>query len=78
MCLSYLVCGLWLYYSVSVLNFVAAVGKRLGKNEEQLPTVVYRLLRKSSANSRPTVGHLSADCLLTVGSMLVICRPSVG
>ena len=27
--LSYLVCGMWLYYSVSTLNFVAAVGKRL-------------------------------------------------
>lgn len=27
--LSYLVCGMWLYYSVSMLNFVAAVGKRL-------------------------------------------------
>lgn len=26
---SYLVCGLWLYYSESMLNFVAAVGKRL-------------------------------------------------
>ena len=37
-----------------------------------------RLLRKSSANSRPTVGRLSADCRPTVGSMLVICRPSVG
>ena len=42
------------------------------------PTVVYRLLRKSSANSRPTVGRLSADCRPTVGSMSVIGWPSVG
>ena len=41
-------------------------------------TVVYRILRKSSANSRPTVGRLSADCWLTVGSMSVICWQSVG
>ena len=47
----------------------------VGKSEEQLPqktvgqpladsrpTVVYRLLRKYSANSRPTVGRLSANC----------------
>ena len=42
------------------------------------PTVVYHLLRKSSANSQPTVGRLSADCRPTVGSMSVICWPSVG
>ena len=40
------------------------------------PTVVYRLLRKSSATSRPTVNRLSADCWQHVGNL--ICWPSVG
>ena len=61
--------------------------KYLGKNEEQLPqktvgrlladsrtTVVYRLLRKSSAGSRLTVGRLSADCWSPVGNLLAKCR----
>ena len=58
---------------------------QLGKSEEQLPQkTVGRLL----VNSRPTVFRLqpfmkifcqqSADCRPTVGSMLVICWPSVG
>ena len=37
------------------------------QSTDSRPTVVYRLLRKSSAGSRPTVGRLS-----------VICWPSVG
>ena len=63
----------------------------MGKSEEQLPqktvgqlladsrlTVVYRLLRKYSANSRPNVGRMLAVCRPTVDSMSVICWPSVG
>ena len=38
------------------------------------PTVIYCLLRKSSANSRPTVGRLSADCWPFVGRLLAACR----
>ena len=38
------------------------------------PTVVYRLLRKSSAGSRPTVGRLSADCWPHVSNLLAKCR----
>ena len=38
------------------------------------PTVVYRLLRKSSASSRPTVGRLSAACRPHVGNLLAKCR----
>ena len=48
------------------------------QSTDSRPTVVYRLLRKSSAGTRPTVGCLSADCRLTVGRMSVICWPSVG
>ena len=47
------------------------------------PTVVYHLLRKSSANSRPTVGRLSfttfyENLLPTVGRLLAVCRLTVG
>ena len=50
-------------------------------------TVVYRLLRKSSAKSRPTVGRLSADswqhvgnvnCWYTAGRQLADSIPTVG
>ena len=34
--------------------------------------------KKLLANSRPTVGQLSAVCWPTVGRMSVICWPSVG
>ena len=50
------------------------------QSTDSRPTVVYRLLRKSSAGSRPTVGRLSADCRPTVGrlphvgNLLAKCR----
>ena len=44
------------------------------QSTDSRPTVVYRLLRKSSAGSRPTVGSLSADCWPHVGNLLAKCR----
>ena len=44
------------------------------QSTDSRPTVVYRLLRKSSAGSRPTVGRLSADCWPHVGNLLAKCR----
>ena len=67
-------CSLW------AISFLTLCRKkwRTAPPKNCRPTVVYRLLRKSSANSQPTVGRLSADCRPTVGSMSVICWPSVG
>ena len=44
------------------------------QSDDSRPTVVYHLLRKSSAGSRPTVGRLSADCWPHVGNLLAKCR----
>ena len=72
--------------AIKTLEKRVVEAKKLGKSEEQLPqktvgrllvnsrpTVVYRLLRKSSANNWPFVSRLSADCWQHVGNLLAKC-----